>query len=118
MNTQEQKVRAAALRLGVPKDILESVFLREGSSVMLDETDTPEQICETMARVCRRGGVALHAPARIVEHVEGDAGEQFDEALDAPRSPDELPDEFREAVGLPRRHGAGETLLHAITERY
>jgi len=138
MNTQEQRVRAAAYKLGVPADILEGVFLRENSSVLIDESMTAEEIAATMTRVCRRGGMALSAPTHIVEHrehVEQDAGEQFDEALGAPHSPDELPDEFAEAVGLPRtpdelpdevcealgtqrRHNAGEAFLHAITERY
>ena len=115
MNTQEQRVRAAALKLGVPRHILETVFLREGSSVMLDEAMSESEIIDVMARVSRRGGCAV-GNSHIVEHREQDTGEQFDEALDAPRSHGELPNEFAEALDVPRRHGAGET-LHQITER-
>jgi len=121
MSTQEQRVRAAALKLGVPRHILETVFLREGSSAMLDEAMSESEIIDVMARVSRRGGCPV-GNSRIVEHVEGDeqdtgdAGEQFVGQLDAPRTPDELPDEFAEALDIPSRHGAGET-LHQITER-
>jgi len=116
MSTQEQRVRAAALKLGVPRHILETVFLREGSSAMLDEAMSESEIIDVMARVSRRGGCPV-GNSRIVEHVEQDVGDEFDEALDVPRSPGELPDEVCEALDLPSRHNAGEAFLHQITER-
>ena len=117
MNKQEQRVRAAAYKLGVPKDILENIFLRPDSSVMFDEQMGAEEIADAMVRVCQRGGMALSAPTNIVEHIEQDVGDEFDEALDVPRSPGELPDEVCEALDLPSRHNAGEAFLHQITER-